>query len=107
MKTFGPWIAAASLLVVPLFARAQLRVGLLYRDRLGDAPSARRAFRRIVDDYPTSVLRDDALVEEARTRRASGDAPGACRSFAELVHHFPESRYRREADTALGGACER
>lgn len=72
---------------------AQLLVGQILRDDLGDARAAATAFARLPSDYPDSTLRDDALWEEAVTREALGDAAAACKLLARLADKFPDSRW--------------
>jgi TolA-binding protein len=76
----------------PRFAAAAYRIAELYRDETHDLAAARRAFRGVFVDYPTSTLRDDALWQEALlARRAS--AAEACAPLALLVRELPDSRY--------------
>jgi tetratricopeptide (TPR) repeat protein len=82
---------------------AQFRVATLYRDALGDEAAARREFRKLYRDFPTSRLRDDALWAEARLMRRAGDRDGLCSIAAELRDRLAESRYA--GCTAL--LCER
>jgi len=76
----------------PHFADAAYRVAELYRDARHDPEAARRAFRKVFNDYPTSTLRDDALWQEARLARAAS-GQGACEPLQLLVRELPESRY--------------
>lgn len=72
---------------------AQFRLGVLYRDALGDEAAARREFRRLYRDFPASLLRDDALWAEAQLARRAGDRAALCSIASELREHFAESRY--------------
>jgi hypothetical protein len=65
----------------------------LYRDVLGDHASARREFHALYADHLTSILRDDALWEEAKLALADGDSREACTLTAALTKDFPASRY--------------
>ena len=76
----------------PRFADAAFRVAELYRDELKDPEAARRAFRGVFVDYPSSTLRDDALWQEALIARSSGDA-AACAPLSLLVTRLPDSRF--------------
>ncbi|HUJ61899.1 MAG TPA: tetratricopeptide repeat protein [Kofleriaceae bacterium] len=76
---------------------AQLELGKILRDQLGDPNGAIAAFRRLPKDYPDSILRDDALYELAVTLAAQRDAPGACRAIADLVKLEPDSKYMAKA----------
>jgi len=77
----------------PRYAQAQMRIAELYRDALGDQAAARREFRKLFEQHTTSLMRDDALWQEALIARRSGDADGACGAARLLVLKLPESRY--------------
>jgi tetratricopeptide (TPR) repeat protein len=81
---------------------AQLELGRVLRDELGDRAGAVAAFRRLPRDYPASVLIDDATWEVARTLAAAADQPGACAALAELARKFPDSRYTEQARQLAG-----
>jgi TolA-binding protein len=72
---------------------AQLELGRVLRDDLGDLPGAAAAFRKLPKDYPASILKDDALYELAETLAKLGDKPGTCRAIAELRKQSPDSKY--------------
>ncbi|HET7540133.1 MAG TPA: tetratricopeptide repeat protein [Polyangiaceae bacterium] len=76
----------------PHFADAAYRVAELYRDARHDPAAARRAFRGVFTDYPTSTLRDDALWQEARLARGASEQD-ACEPLQLLVRNLPDSRY--------------
>ncbi|MEI9951136.1 MAG: tetratricopeptide repeat protein [Pseudomonadota bacterium] len=76
----------------PHFADAAYRVAELYRDAKHDPEAARRAFRGVFVDYPTSTLRDDALWQEALLARRVAE-PQACEPLELLVKQLPDSRY--------------
>jgi len=76
---------------------AQLELGKLLRDKLGDLPGAIAAFRKLPKDYPASILRDDALYELAVTFDKAGKPTDACRVLVELRKLSPDSKYRDEA----------
>ena len=76
----------------PRFAEAAYRLAELYRDAIGDASAARRAFHAVFLDFPSSTWRDDALWQEALlARREGNNAP--CAPLGLLVSQLPESRY--------------
>ncbi|HKQ70893.1 MAG TPA: tetratricopeptide repeat protein [Polyangiaceae bacterium] len=77
----------------PRFSAAQFRIAELYRDKLGDRPSARREFHRLYAEHTTSILRDDALWQEAKLAREDGDAKNACALATTLAKEFPASRF--------------
>ena len=76
---------------------AQLELGRIQRDALHDPATAERTFAALPRLFPASILRDDALIELARTRAARGDHAGACRAAADLLKRFAESKYAAEA----------
>jgi tetratricopeptide (TPR) repeat protein len=76
---------------------AQLELGRVLRDELGDLAGAAAAFRQLPKHYPASILRDDALYELAVTLARARDMPGACRAVAELRALDPDSKYLERA----------
>jgi tetratricopeptide (TPR) repeat protein len=72
---------------------AQLELGKILRDDLGDPAGALSAFRQLPRDYPASILRDDARYELAVTLERMHDHPAACTTLARLAHDFPDSKY--------------
>jgi tetratricopeptide (TPR) repeat protein len=79
----------------PKFPAAQMRIALLLRDRKRDHAAARRELHRLVDEFPSSTMRDDALWIAARMARDDGDAGTACDDVERLVETMPDSRYVR------------
>lgn len=77
----------------PRYSPAQMRIAELYRDRIGNLAAARRAFHKLYAEHSTSVLRDDALWEEAKLARAEGLLAEACGLATTLVNELPDSRY--------------
>ncbi len=75
------------------FPPGQMLIAEIYRDDLHDHAAARREFQRLFDDFPDSVLRDDALYQQALLARADGDLKGACGAAERLVDKLPDSRY--------------
>lgn len=71
---------------------AQLELGKVLRDDIGDFTDAIAAFERLPKDYPASILRDDALWELAVTHLKAKDGK-ACETFARLAQHSPDSKY--------------
>ncbi len=79
----------------PRFPAAQHRIAILYRDRVGDLPAARRAFRATYSRHGTSILADDAMWQEALVARRLGDSRGSCAVARDLPKRYPRSRYMR------------
>ena len=72
---------------------AQLEVGLILRDDLGEPRPALDAFAQLGKHYPDSILRDDALWQIALTRAALDDKPGACAAIAQIKKGYQDSKY--------------
>ncbi len=73
---------------------AQLELGKVLRDDLGDFKGAIAAFERLPKDYPASILKDDALWELAVTHaKARTDAGKACEIVRKLARQSPDSKY--------------
>ncbi len=87
----------------PQYTPALMRIAHLYRDRVHDRARAREAFHRVYAEFTTSLLRDDALFEEATLFRDDHDNASACARLATLVHDFPDSRYVACATDACPG----
>ena len=77
----------------PRFDAAALRIGVLYRDRLGDRARARAAFHRLYAEFKTSLLRGEALWDEASLWKDDGDLARSCDTLRTLVGEFRDSRY--------------
>ena len=73
----------------PHFADAAYRVAELYRDARHDPEAARRAFRGVFVEYPSSTLRDDALWQEALLARRVAESQ-ACAPLELLVKQLPD-----------------
>ena len=82
---------------------AEYLTGQIYLDDLHDAQHAIEAFSTLADDFPESILKDDALVELARaylSRHApssADDKKQACASILRLLRTYPDSNRRRQA----------
>jgi tetratricopeptide (TPR) repeat protein len=77
----------------PRFSPAAMRIAELYRDTLSDHAAARRAFHRVYARHQSSILRDDALWEEAKLARSDGENETACGLLRTLLDEFPSSRF--------------
>ena len=77
----------------PRYAEAQYRIAEIYRDDLAQPERARREFRRVFNEYPTSLLRDDALWQEALIGWGGSDSSASCDPLTKLVSELPDSRY--------------
>ncbi len=77
----------------PRYAAARFRIAELYRDKIRDPARAAREFRRVWDENPTSLLRDDALWQEARVEHEMGDQSRACSTLKKLIADEADSRF--------------
>jgi tetratricopeptide (TPR) repeat protein len=75
---------------------AQLELGIVLRDDLADYPAAARAFAQLPEDYPASILKDDALFETAVTWQKADESQRACKALARLKKQSPDSKYELE-----------
>jgi len=75
---------------------AQLLKGQILLDDLHENVRAAEAFALLADDYPESVLKDDALVELARADVALGKHDDACAQLARLFKKYPDSNRLRQ-----------
>lgn len=79
----------------PRYSDAQLRIALIYRDRLKDHAAARREYERLYALHSTTINRDDAVWGEALLARHDGDSETVCKLAKRILDEFPESRYAR------------
>ena len=79
----------------PRFSEAQLRIALIYRDKLKDRAAARREYEKLYALHATTIKRDDAVWGEAVLALQDGDKDTACKLAKRLLDEFPESRYAR------------
>jgi tetratricopeptide (TPR) repeat protein len=77
----------------PRYSEAQLRIALIYRDRLKDHANARRELEKLYALHTTTLKRDDAVWWEAVLAVEDGDRDTACRLAKRMLDEFPESRY--------------
>jgi tetratricopeptide (TPR) repeat protein len=80
---------------------ALLLIGRIYRDDLKDPAHALHAFADLRDNFATSVLRDDAQLEIARTHVGTGDLARACEALGRLRQEFPKSKHNAFAGREL------
>jgi hypothetical protein len=70
-----------------------MRIATLYRDALRDHAQARKEFRTLYTDFTTSILRDDALWQEALLAKEDREQDAVCDAVTTLVRKLPDSRY--------------
>lgn len=89
---------------LPNMPKAQLRMARLYR-RAGAHEEAASAYRELGDEFPRSILRDDALYELGDMRFEQGRRQEACELFREVTEEFEVGHARREAADRLARDC--
>lgn len=82
---------------------AAIALGLIALHLQRDLPAAERAFQRLIDEFPTSVFRDDAYWGLAVARGARQGANAARPVLQALIDERPDSRFAREAKAVLDG----
>lgn len=92
---------------IPTFPRAGIRIARIYRDALDDPERAEDAFRAMVAEFPTSLLRDDALYELGAMWLDRGQASRGCPVLREVVEGFEVGHARRLAQRRLEADCQR
>ncbi len=88
----------------PYAPKAQLEIGIVGLNELNEPERAIRAFRRLVEKFPTSILRDNALWWIALSELRMGNIAGARRTHRELVRRFPQSRFTYQLDALIDWA---
>jgi tetratricopeptide (TPR) repeat protein len=91
---------------LPTQPAAALRIARLERDARRDHEAAARAFRRVWDQFSSSTLRDDALLELGEMIEANGERDEACGLYRKIVEEVEAGRARRRAARHLE-ACGR
>ena len=82
---------------------AALAVGLMQLHLRRDLPAAERAFRRILDEFPTTVFRDDAYWGLAVSQAAQSRDDAARETLRALLRELPDSRFTKDAQAVLDG----
>lgn len=90
---------------LPRQPEAAIRVARIYRDGLRDYDAAERAFRAAHDDFPTSLFRDDAMVELAEMWIDRGRRDDGCELLREVLDDFEVGRARRRAARRVRSDC--
>jgi tetratricopeptide (TPR) repeat protein len=90
----------------PLFSKAALRIARIYRDNLDDDNSALKAFARVRNEFPNSLVVDDALEEEAMLRIENGDAKQGCDLLREVTEKHEVGTARRHAEERISQHCQ-
>ena len=90
---------------LPAFAEALMQIARIQREHLGDREAADAAYQAVYDDYETSLLRDDALVERGEMWLEAGERERGCELLAEAVEEFEVGSARRRAAARIEADC--
>jgi TolA-binding protein len=91
---------------LPHMPDAALRIAHILRDEIHDVDRAAVAFRRMHDGFPTSLLRDDALVELGEMQLDAGRHAEGCDVLAEAMREQDAGRAARRARERHAADCE-
>lgn len=89
----------------PRFSAAALRIARIYRDRIQDLDAAVSAFRTVRDEFPSSLVADDALAEEGELWLARGDKAQGCALLRKLLEEHEVGAARRRASSRVASDC--
>ncbi|AKF08601.1 tetratricopeptide repeat protein [Sandaracinus amylolyticus] len=81
----------------PRMPDAALRIARLQRDALRDHDAAARAYRRAYDAFPTSRVRDDALVELGELQLDAGERDAGCATLRRATGELEVGAAHRRA----------
>ncbi len=90
----------------PRFSQAALRIARIYRDDIADLDAAVRAFRHTRNEFPTSLVVDDALEEEAEIWLSRGNKSQGCALLKQLLAQHEVGAARRKASARLAADCQ-
>ena len=91
---------------LPRMPDAGLRIARIYRDALDDPDRAQAAFEAMVEEFPTSRLRDDALYELGAMWLDRDHPDRGCPVLRRVVEEFDVGHARREAARRLEADCD-
>jgi len=104
MLSVHEWTGTPGSYTLPRFPHARLRIARLERDR-GHLEAAEVSFMAVYDDFPTALVRDDALLELGEMLLAGGQHERACTLLRQVVDEFEVGRARRRAAEGLDASC--
>ncbi len=90
---------------LPHMPEAALRIARILRDEIHDVDRAATAFRRTYDEFPTSLLRDDALVELGELLLDAGRLSEGCEVLSRAIHEVEVGSAVRRARERHASAC--
>lgn len=91
---------------LPHMPDAGMRIAHILRDEVHDVDRAAAAFRRMHDAFPTSLLRDDALVEMGEMFLDAGRTHDGCAALEQAMHETEVSSAVTRARARHASACE-
>jgi TolA-binding protein len=91
---------------LPHMPDAGLRIAHILRDELHDVDRAAAAYRRAHDAFPTSLLRDDCLVEMGEMLLDAGRHDDGCHALAQAISETEHSSAVTRARERHHAACE-
>ncbi len=90
---------------LPRMPEARLRIARIYRDRLRDPARAAEHFTGTYAQFPTSLLRDDALYELGVMWLDHGERQEGCAMLERVVREFEVGHARRLARRRWDADC--
>lgn len=90
---------------LPRMPEARLRIARIYRDRLHDPARAAEHFTGTYAQFPTSLLRDDALYELGVMWLEHGERGEGCAALERVVSEFEVGHARRLAERRIAADC--
>ncbi|MFO0684464.1 MAG: tetratricopeptide repeat protein [Sandaracinus sp.] len=90
---------------LPHMPDGALRIAHILRDEIHDVDRAAAAFRRMHDAFPTSLLRDDALVELGEMLLDAGRRDEGCAALEQAMHETEVSAAVTRAHERHASAC--
>lgn len=90
---------------LPHMPDAALRIAHILRDEIHDVDRAVLAYRRMYEGFPTSLLRDDALVELGELELDAGRRSLGCETLARAIGEFEVGSAARRARERHASEC--
>ena len=91
---------------LPHMPDAGIRIAHILRDEVHDVDRAAAAYRRAHDAFPTSLLRDDCLVEMGEMLLDAGRRDDGCHALAQAISETALSSAVTRARARHHAACE-
>jgi len=91
---------------LPHMPEGAIRIARILRDEVHDVDRAAAAFRRAHDGFPTSLLRDDCLVEMGEMFLDAGRRDEGCRALEQAISETEVSAAVTRARSRHQASCE-